>query len=446
MTIPKKTVLVLGAYGLIGQGIAQKLLLEGHRVIGLGRNLATAQRVLPGVPWICHDMTQLTEVSAWRDILSGLSGVSAVVNCSGALQDGPGDNLEALHHHAVAALAMACAQEGAACKADGVALIQISAVGARPDASTAFLASKGRGDAAIRAAGGVWHIFRPGLVLAPNAYGGTALLRMLAVVPWVQPMAKPDAKIQTVSLEDVAAAVAAALNGTLPQGVEVDLVEAEPQSLRDVIAQIRRWLGIAPARWEIVLPDLVVPAVSKLADFLSHLGWRSPLRSTAVTVLTEGVLGTPGDLTRYGLPPATPLERTLRRMPVGAQDRLFARMALLAPLMILCLSLFWLASGLVGIVQVQQAAQVLQDVGWAEELTVASVLFWAAVDIAIGTAFAFRKTAPAACWAAFGVSAFYLAASTLTVPALWLDPLGPLVKVVPSMGLALVARAALETR
>jgi len=44
------------------------------------------------------------------------------------------------------------------------------------------------------------------------------------------------------------------------------------------------------------------------------------------------------------------------------------------------------------------------------------------------------------------VSLFYLLASTIAVPALWFDPLGPLVKVVPAIVLALVARAVLDDR
>ena len=84
--------------------------------------------------------------------------------------------------------------------------------------------------------------------------------------------------------------------------------------------------------------------------------------------------------------------------------------------------------------------------GWPASLAITSVLFWAVVDIVIGLAFAFRKYAYSACWAAVGVSLFYLAASTVTLPSLWMDPLGPLVKVVPSIVLALVARVTLDTR
>jgi len=429
-------VLVVGAYGLIGYGISMRLIAEGYSVTGLGRNMQVARRVLPDIPWIEDDIRTFGDDAKWRKIIGEFS---TVVNCSGALQDGPDDDLEAIHHDAVAALA-------AVCYAENVTLIQISAVGANPQASTPFLASKGRGDAAIRAVGGRWHILRPGLVVAPNAFGGTTMLRMLAAFPWVQPIAMPDAKIQTVSLNDVVSTVVAAIEGQIPNGLDLDLVEPEAHSLREVLAQMRHWLGFSPARYEITLPDFCVFAVSKVADALSWLGWRSPLRTTALNVLSEGVLGKPEDLTKFGMSQISTLPKILSKMPVGAHDRLFARMALLAPIIIACLCSFWLTSGVVGIARVNEAARVLQEVGWARGMAVTSVLFWAVVDIAIGVAFTFRKYAYTACWAAVGVSLFYLLASTVTVPSLWVDPLGPLVKVIPSIILALVARTALESR
>lgn len=431
-----KKVLVVGAYGLIGHGVSKRLLAEGYLVAGLGRNLQAARRVLPNIHWIEQDIRCLTEVATWREILEDFS---TVVNCSGALQGGPDDDLEIVHHKAVAALAQACAVED-------IGLIQISAVGAKPDASTHFLASKGLGDAAIKAAGGDWHIFRPGLVLASNAYGGTTMLRMLAAFPWVQPIAKPATKIQTISLDDVASVVVAATNGDVPNGTEIDLVEPQTHSLRDVVLQIRHWLGFPFARFEVPVPDFGVTVVSKIADALSWLGWRSPLRSTAMRVLSEGVQGVPEDLGRFGLTEASTLSQTLSQTTVSAQDRLFARMSLLAPIILACLSGFWLASGIIAIARVQEAAQVLRDAGWSVGLAIASVLFWAVVDIAIGIAFAFRKYARAACWMSVSVSLFYLVASTIAVPSLWIDPLGPLIKVVPAIVLALVARVVLDTR
>jgi uncharacterized protein YbjT (DUF2867 family) len=433
---PRMTVLIVGAYGLIGCGIAQRLEHDGHTIIGLGRDIDTGKRVLPTLNWLSADLRSLTGASNWQPFLKG---VDAVVNCSGALQDGPEDDLEVVHHHAIAALAQACALTK-------VNVVQISAVGAHVDAAMPFLASKARGDAAIQNSGVDYHIFRPGLVLARHSYGGTSMLRMLAAFPLIQPIAVPEAKVQTVALDDIAEAVSAALAGNIPNGFVGDLVENETHSLREVVASMRQWLGFAPAGREITIPEFWIGVTSRVADGLGWLGWRSPLRSTAVKVLADGVTGTPTDLSQFGMPPVKSLAQTLASMPARVEDRMFARMALLTPIIITMLIVFWFLSGAIGFIKVNEAALVLEDVGWPHGLAVASVLFWAVVDIAIAFGLAYRPYAKMACWCAIGVSLFYLAASTLFVPYLWLDPLGPMVKILPSIALALVARIALETR
>ena len=112
-------VLVLGAYGLIGAGVTRHLRKAGHTVTGLGRNEAAARRVLPEIDWIIHDMAAMASPGDW---LPATEGFDAVVNCAGALQDGPRDHLKAIHADAVAALANACAGKG-------LRLVQISAAG-----------------------------------------------------------------------------------------------------------------------------------------------------------------------------------------------------------------------------------------------------------------------------------------------------------------------------
>jgi CHASE2 domain-containing sensor protein len=121
-------------------------------------------------------------------------------------------------------------------------------------------------------------------------------------------------------------------------------------------------------------------------------------------------------------------------------------MALLTPIIIAMLIAFWFLSGVIGFISVNEAAHVLENVGWPRWLAVASVLFWSVVDFAIAFGLAYRPYAKIACWCAIGVSLFYLGASTVFLPYLWLDPLGPMVKILPRIALALVARIALETR
>jgi len=68
------------------------------------------------------------------------------------------------------------------------------------------------------------------------------------------------------------------------------------------------------------------------------------------------------------------------------------------------------------------------------------------IDMALGAAVLFRPFARRAIIGMLAVSLVYLLGGTALEPALWLDPLGPLVKVLPSLLLTLAALAILDER
>jgi len=429
-------ILVVGAYGMIGAAVTRHLLSEGHHVIGLGRSLKSGRQAFPMLDWHFHDLAQMTVPGDW---LPYLREIDFVVNAAGALQDGPSDNLMAVHGTAIAALAEACALHG-------TGLIQISAAGVAPDASTHFMRTKAAGDAAIIRAVGAYWILRPGLVLSPTAYGGTALLRMLAAVPLVQPIAMADAPVQTIGIEDLSRAISACIRGEIAPGTVADLVEETPQSLAHLTSEIRGWLGFAPARITIRAPDWMMRLTARTADLLGHLGWRSPLRSTAVQTLSVGVLGDPAPWASLGGPAIRPLRETLAANPARSEDRLGAQMRLAMPFVIATLALFWALSGLMGLFRLDAAAAILGAQGWPLWVAQLSVAGWALVDIGLAAALLWRPTARRAALGMVAVSLVYLVLGTFFTPALWVDPLGPLLKILPGMMLALLAVPLLDSR
>ncbi len=399
------------------------------------RSLKTGAQILPGVTRIQGDLRACLRPEDWE---APLAGVDCVVNCAGALQDGPLDDLEAVHHTAVAALGQACAQKG-------VSVVQISAIGANPEAGTDFMRTKAAGDAALRDSGAPLWILRPGLVIGQSDYGGTALLRMLAAVPWVQPIAHPQSPVQSVGMPDLCTAVTQAVAKDLPQG-SYDLVEDAPSPLSDVLAQTRCWMGFPPARTNLPMPGWLTRLIARGADALGRLGWRSPLRSNAMTVMADGVVGDPVPYRAATGRSLAGLTQVYADLTCAREHRLAARMSLLMPLVIAVLSLFWLLSGLFGLIGVSAATAVLTGAGWSTAAAIASVVFWSIVDITLGLAILWRPWAARACLLQAAVALFYLLAASLAVPGLWLDPLGPLVKILPAMTLSLVAWPLLQSR
>ncbi|MFA3918613.1 SDR family oxidoreductase [Ruegeria hyattellae] len=427
-------VLVLGAYGFIGSAVVRALKQKGFRVTGLVRNPRVAARVLPGIPVRVAELRALTDAGLWSDLLSD---VDVVVNCAGALQDGGGDDLETVHHLAIAALGFACA-------ARNIAVIQVSAVGADKDASTVFMQSKARGDAALRRSGVSLHLLRPGLVIGQSAFGGTALLRMLAAVPILQPLALGRAPIQCVGLPDLCRVIGEATDGRLRPGC-YDLVEEAPRDLAEVVALTREWLGFGGARYVIESPGWLTNGLSRGADLLGHLGWRSPLRGTALAVLSDGVTGDPGPYAATG-GRIRSLPKVYASQDCTRAERQAARLSLLMPLILTVLCVFWCLSGLIGLLHADAAADVLRQAGWGSSLAVASVLLWSFIDLALGAGLLLRRWAARTCLGQVLVSGAYLLVATFVVPELWADPLGPLIKILPAAMLSVVLYVLLEDR
>ncbi|MBY0563006.1 MAG: SDR family oxidoreductase [Hyphomonadaceae bacterium] len=426
--------LLLGGYGFIGLEAARALIARGHAVTAVGRDIAHGRRVLPNAQWLAADIAQRATPESWTPLLDGIDGV---VNASGALQDGLRDNVTAVQDTAIRALVAACETAGVK------RFVQVSAPGVSADATTGFLRSKAAGDAALAASTLDWVILRPGLVWGRTATGGTALVRMLAAFPVFQPLMLADARVQTVDIDDVCAAIVAAVEGKLPGGTDIDLVEAAPLTLGDIVAQVRAWHGFPPPRTTLHAPRVLGALAARLGDAAGWLGWRTPLRTTSLRALERGVIGDPAPWRLLNGAHVARFAEALARRPVTKQDRLFARLQLLLPLMIITLSGFWIASGLIGIAQRDAAAAVLSG---RLDNPVAFVIAGSLADIAIGLALLWRPWARLACFGMIALTAIYLIAGTLITPALWLDPLGAFVKTLPAALLALACAAMLEER
>jgi hypothetical protein len=128
------------------------------------------------------------------------------------------------------------------------------------------------------------------------------------------------------------------------------------------------------------------------------------------------------------------------------QERLFARMWVMTPVTVAILSLFWITSGLIGFAQRDAAAEVLTRRGFGLTSAMSFVLIGAVIDLGLGLAILWRAAAQWACLGMVAVSLGYLGAGTLMTPDLWADPLGPFVKVLPGIVLALTGYILLEER
>lgn len=430
-------ILLLGASGLIGSEIARALLARGDQVIALGRDLAHGRAVLPGAQWRHGDLSRLASPADWRPYLSG---VDRIINASGALQTGLRDHVGQVQFTAMTALHQAAVAAGVG------QFIQISACGADQQASE-FMASKARADAALHQSGLVHTIVRPGLVIGRNGFGGTELLRWCAGMPLVRIDVAGTGPVQCVAMTDVVAAVLMALDDPAGRQGQFDLVERTRRPLGEVIALHRQWLGLPAPRWRITVPVGALAPLRIVADELGWLGWRSPLRSNSIAALVHGVRGNADEATRLLGREPLGLPLTLATMGAASKaDRWHARFGPVYPLALAMLVMLWLGSAVLGVVRLDQAAAELVAAGLATGPARALVVAGSLADLAIAVGILFRPTLARALLAGIALSLAYVGGALVLRPDLWLDPLGPMLKVLPVVALMLACLASSEER
>lgn len=423
-----------GATGLIGSAVCARAIAEGHAVVAAIRpGSDTRPWGVEGVVEI--DIARATDLSDWEP---HLDDIDAVVNCAGVLQSGPQQSPQGVHCAGIAALAEACAERRIG------RVIHFSAIGVDRGALSEFSESKAAGDAALMAEDLDWVVLRPSVVLGAGASGAGALFRGLAALP-VLPVMPDTGPLQVVQLDDVTKTVMFFLDPSAPGRVVVEIAGPERFALADVVGAHRRWLGWRPAR-RVQLPAFLSTLLYRAGDFAGRLGWRPALRSNAQREIARGAVGEPGrwgELT--GISP-TPLGHALATRPASAQERWFARLFFLKPVVFIVLGLFWLGTGIISLGPGFDIGTELLATAGLPALAAPGVITGALADIIVGAGMLYRPTARRALYGGIALSLFYMAAGTVLLPELWRDPLGPMMKIWPILALNIVALAILDER
>jgi NADH dehydrogenase len=202
-------VTVFGGGGYIGNYVAQALLERGARLRIASRNPEKGHALKP-----LANLGQLQfarcDITREDSVAAALSGADYVVNLVGAFTG----NLEALMGEAPGRMARIAKANGAR------GFVHISAIGADPDSRVDYARGKALGEARVLAEFPTATILRPSIVFGKDDNFLNMFGQMIELLP-VLPVFGPEAKLQLVYVDDVAEAVATALENPGEHGGHV---------------------------------------------------------------------------------------------------------------------------------------------------------------------------------------------------------------------------------
>lgn len=426
-------VLVTGAAGFIGRHVVAALVSAGHEV---SRGLRGGSAAAGPADVLC-DFDLDVQPESW---LPRLAGVDAVINCAGILREGRGARFESVHVAAPHALFRACEHLGIR------RVIQVSALGDPADGE--FIASKHRGDALLASTALDWVVLRPSVVYSTQgSYGGTSLLRAMAVTPFV--LALPGdgrQRLQPIDADDLAAMIVALLAPGATSKTVIEVVGPEMLTLEDYLRQWRTWLKAPSPQVVLHVPGWLVGAVAAIGERLGS----GPLGRTMNSMLARGNVGAPGSLARMqsilGRMPRT-LRMALAERPSFVQDRWQARLHLLEPMLRIALVFVWIFSARVGFsTPAAEIDAMLRPVGLGPEVSIPLVRAASAIDLLLGLLLLARWRPRLVGALMIASLAGYTAFIGTMLPGAWLDPFGGLLKNVALLPAVAVMMAMAERR
>ncbi|HEY6643795.1 SDR family oxidoreductase [Povalibacter sp.] len=410
-------ILLTGATGFIGSHLAPALTCAGHRVVAAQRRPSRASE------YVIADFSRDHADEIWEERLAGFD---AVINAVGIIREQGDQTFDALHTRAPRGLFAACAHVGIS------KVIQISALGA-PSGVTPYFASKHAADEFLASLPVAWTIVYPSLVYGTEG-ASAQLFETLASLPLIPLPGEGLQRLQPVHIDDVVAAIVAAVSSQSVGHQRIALVGPEAFSLRDYLATLRRSMELGRPHF-IHVP---MPLVRAAASAATRTGVGLLDRNT-LTMLNAGNVADAGAI-----------ERLLQRPPRSADEFIDARQARSAgitavlrwmlPLVRLSIAIVWLWSGITsfGLYPRELSYDMLSasfiPAAWQPPVLVAA----ASLDVLLGIATLALRRRQMLWLLQIAVMGTYTLIISATLPDLWLHPFGPVLKNLPTLAAILL--------
>jgi uncharacterized protein YbjT (DUF2867 family) len=425
-------ILVTGATGFIASQVVTDLIVAGHTVTCCVRNVSLAENIFPQAKVIqCHFANDVT-VDAWQD---KLKDIDVVINCVGIFYHPDKNQIWNIHYHAPRALFDACVLMGVK------KVIQISALGV-DRVEIDYAKSKKAADDYLLSLPIQSTVLRPSLVYGCGSYGGTSLFRGLAGLPGIVPLpGKGEQLFQPIYLPDLSKAILNLIEKDQATSQIINAVSQEKISLKNILTQLRAWLGFNKAKW-LFIPLGLIRFISKIGNWIPY----STVNTTAYHMLMQHSITTVEAANQFqqliGFKPKNFTEG-LYHEPSTEQDRWHARLFFLKPILRLSLAFVWLFTALSCFFFYPKSASYALLAQAGVKAFWQPILFYSAsiLDAVIGLAMLINYRIKLICLLQIVIIVFYTGVITIAMPQLWFEPFGPITKNIPFIVAVLILLA-----
>jgi NADH dehydrogenase len=270
--VPER-VLVAGATGYLGRRLVPRLLASGRTVRALVRG---GTRQLDGVEIAAGDLSDPASLAR------ACEGVDTVIHLVGILKERGKATFEAVHVEGTRALVAAASAAGAR------RVLYVSAIGARPDAPTAYWRTKARAEALVTGSGLAWLVLRPTIVFARDGEF-YRVLEQLTAIPLVPVLGPGTSRLAPIRADDLADVEVAALDQEAAWNRVHAVGGPEAMTFNELIRRVARARGHGA-----LLLHVPLALARPLVRLMSLLPF-APITPGQLAMLAEDSVGDPAD-------------------------------------------------------------------------------------------------------------------------------------------------------